>query len=95
MVTSRQCKKALKFTFLKSILMHYFHRVPKNGYNMSSYQDSDLQVRRTTLGSIADIAKHTPELSEAVIEAGIVSMVAPWVSEPDKKIKQEVALYSP
>lgn len=75
--------------------MHYFYRFPKNGYKMSSYQDSDLQVRRTTLGSIADIAKHTPELSEAVIDAGIISMVAPWVSEPDKKIKQEVALYYP
>ena len=39
---------------------------------------------------MSDIAKHTPELAQAVVDAGAVAYLAPLIVNPDGKLKRQV-----
>lgn len=58
----------------------------------SLHQDKDLPLRRTLCASLADIAKHTPELGAKVAESGVLPHVAAFLDvwQPDTKLKAEV-----
>lgn len=56
------------------------------------HQDKDLPLRRTLCTSLADIAKHTPELGAKVAESGVLPHVSAFleVEQPDARLKAEV-----
>jgi len=39
---------------------------------------------------LSDISKHSPELAQAVVDAGAVSYLAPLIQHPDAKLKRQV-----
>ena len=53
-------------------------------------QEPELSLRRTAACTLADIAKHTPELAQGIVDAGTVPFVAPLVSHGDAKLRREV-----
>ncbi len=40
--------------------------------------------------AFSEIAKHTPELAQAVVDCGLVPYIAPLLSHLDQKLKREV-----
>ncbi len=40
--------------------------------------------------AFSEIAKHTPELAQAVVDCGLVPFIAPLLSHLDQKLKREV-----
>lgn len=68
-----------------------FNWVPCN------HQDEDLPLRRQLCASLAQIAKHTPELGTKVVESGVLSHVSAFldVDQPDTRLKAEVKCYIP
>ena len=47
-------------------------------------------MKRIAASSLGDIAKHTPELAQAVVDAGSVEYLAPLIFHPDAKLKRQV-----
>ncbi len=53
-------------------------------------QEPELSLKRIAASSLSDIAKHTPELAQAVVDAGAVAYLAPLVINQDAKLKRQV-----
>lgn len=53
-------------------------------------QEPELSLKRIGASALADIAKHTPELAQAVVDAGAVAYLAPLIVNPDGKLKRQV-----
>jgi hypothetical protein len=53
-------------------------------------QEPELSLKRVAASSLADISKHTPELAQAVVDAGAVPYVAALIVNPDGKLKRQV-----
>ena len=53
-------------------------------------QEPELSLKRIAASSLSDIAKHSPELAQAVVDAGAVAYLAPLVVSPDAKLKRQV-----
>jgi flagellar assembly factor FliW len=54
-------------------------------------QEPELSLKRIAASSLSDIAKHTPELAQAVVDAGAVAYLAPLVINQDAKLKRQVS----
>ena len=56
------------------------------------HQDKDLQLRRTLCKTLAEIARHTPELGAKVADSGVLPFVSAFleVEQPDARLKAEV-----
>lgn len=39
---------------------------------------------------MSDVCKHTPELAQAVVDAGAVAYLSPLIMHPDSKLKRQV-----
>lgn len=50
-------------------------------------------MKRIAASALSDIAKHTPELAQAVVDAGAVAYLAPLVLNLDARIKRQVDDY--
>ena len=53
-------------------------------------QEPELSLKRIGASALSDIAKHTPELAQAVVDAGAVAYIAPLIVNPDGKLKRQV-----
>jgi hypothetical protein len=53
-------------------------------------QEPELSLKRVAASALSDIAKHTPELAQAVVDAGAVAYLAPLVVNQDAKLKRQV-----
>lgn len=58
-------------------------------------QEPELSLKRIAASSLSDIAKHTPELAQAVVDAGAVAYLAPLVINQDAKLKRQVRPSAP
>ena len=57
---------------------------------MLCVQEPELSLKRIAASSLSDIAKHTPEMAQAVVDAGAVAYLAPLIVSPDAKLKRQV-----
>jgi hypothetical protein len=55
-------------------------------------QEPELSLKRVAASALSDIAKHTPELAQAVVDAGAVAYLAPLVVNQDAKLKRQVGI---
>ena len=46
-------------------------------------QEPELTLKRIAASALADIAKHTSELAQSVVDAGAVPYLAALISHPD------------
>lgn len=53
-------------------------------------QEPELSLKRIAASSLSDIAKHTPEMAQAVVDAGAIAYLAPLIVSPDAKLKRQV-----
>lgn len=53
-------------------------------------QEPELSLKRVAASSLADVSKHSPELAQAVVDAGAVPYVAALIINPDGKLKRQV-----
>ena len=55
-------------------------------------QEPELSLKRIAASALSDLAKHSPELAQAVVDAGAVAYLAPLVTNQDPKLKRQVRL---
>jgi hypothetical protein len=53
-------------------------------------QEPELSLKRIAASALSDIAKHTPELAQVLVDAGAVSYLAPLLVNQDAKLKRQV-----
>jgi hypothetical protein len=53
-------------------------------------QEPELLLRRTAACTLLEIAKHSPELAQGIVDAGTIPFIAPLVSHGDAKLRREV-----
>lgn len=53
-------------------------------------KDPEITLKRIATSSLGDIAKHSPELAQAVVESGVSESLAALVLNPDAKLKRQV-----
>lgn len=53
-------------------------------------QEPELALKRIAASALSDIAKHTPELAQAVVDAGAVAYLSPLIINQDAKLKRQV-----
>ena len=51
-----------------------------------------MTLKRISASALSDVAKHSPELAQAVVDAGAVAYLAPLILHPDVKLKRQVSL---
>lgn len=54
-------------------------------------QEPELSLKRIAANALADIAKHTPELAQVVVDTGAVPYLAPLLVNQDAKLKRQVS----
>lgn len=54
-------------------------------------QEPELNLKRVAASALSDIAKHTPELAQVLVDAGAVSYLAPLLINQDAKLKRQVS----
>jgi hypothetical protein len=47
-------------------------------------------LKRIAASSISDLAKHSPELAQTVVDAGAIAHLAQMILNPDAKLKRQV-----
>jgi len=47
-------------------------------------------LKRVAASALSDIAKHTPELAQTVVDAGAIAHLAQMILNPDAKLKGQV-----
>ena len=45
-------------------------------------QEPEISLKRISASSLGDICKHSPELAQAVVDAGAVAYLAPLINHP-------------
>jgi hypothetical protein len=58
-------------------------------------QEPELAVKRIAASVLGDVAKHTPELAQSVVDAGAISYLALLVTSQDAKLKRNVSRARP
>ena len=53
-------------------------------------QEPELSLKRVAASALSDIAKHTPELAQTVVDAGAIAHLAQMILNPDAKLKGQV-----
>ncbi len=53
-------------------------------------QEPELNLKRVAASALSDLAKHSPELGQVVVDAGGVSYLAPLLTHSDAKLKRQV-----
>lgn len=53
-------------------------------------QEPELSLKRIAASALCDIAKHSPEHAQAIVDAGAVAFLAPLVVNQDAKVKRQV-----
>ena len=57
---------------------------------MNLFQEPELSLKRVAASALSDIAKHTPELAQTVVDAGAIAHLAQMILNPDAKLKGQV-----
>ena len=57
---------------------------------INSFQEPELSLKRVAASALSDIAKHTPELAQTVVDAGAIAHLAQMILNPDAKLKGQV-----
>ncbi len=50
-------------------------------------QEPEIALKRIAASSISDLAKHSPELAQTVVDAGAIAHLAQMILNPDAKLK--------
>ena len=50
-------------------------------------QEPEIALKRIAASSLSDIAKHSPELAQTLVEAGAIAHLAQMILNPDAKLK--------
>ena len=53
-------------------------------------QEPEISLRRVSTSALSDIAKHTPELAQHVVDAGALPFLAGMVTHDDARLKRQV-----
>jgi hypothetical protein len=53
-------------------------------------QEPELSLKRIAASALSDIAKHSPEQAQVVVDAGAVACLAPLVINQDTRLKRQV-----
>ena len=53
-------------------------------------KEPELSLKRVAASALSDIAKHTPELAQTVVDAGAIAHLAQMILNPDAKLKGQV-----
>jgi hypothetical protein len=67
-------------------------RLASKPHPRSLEQEPELSLKRIASSALSDISKHTPELAQAVVDAGAVQYLAPLVINQDAKLKRQVCM---
>jgi hypothetical protein len=50
-------------------------------------QEPEVALKRIAASSLSDIAKHSPELAQTIVDAGAIAHLAQMILNPDAKLK--------
>ncbi len=50
-------------------------------------QEPEIALKRVAASAISDIAKHSPELAQTVVDAGAIPHLAQMILNPDAQLK--------
>lgn len=53
-------------------------------------QEPEIALKRIAASSLSDIAKHSPELAQTVVDSGAIAHLAQMILNPDAKLKVHV-----
>lgn len=53
-------------------------------------QEPEIALKRIAASSLSDIAKHSPELAQTVVDAGAIAHLAQMILNPDAKLKVRI-----
>lgn len=56
-------------------------------------QEPEIALKRIAASSLSDIAKHSPELAQTVVDSGAIAHLAQMILNPDAKLKVSYTLY--
>lgn len=59
---------------------------------MLCIQEPEITLKRISASAMSDVCKHTPELAQAVVDAGAVAYLSPLIMHPDSKLKRQVGV---
>lgn len=54
-------------------------------------QEVELPLRRASVLALSNIAKHSPELAQVVVDANTLPLIAPLITHPDVRLKRQVS----
>ena len=49
-----------------------------------------MQLRRSSVSALAEVAKHGPSLAQAVIDANVLPLIVPLITHIDARLKRQV-----
>lgn len=50
-------------------------------------QEPEIALKRVAASALSDIAKHSPELAQTVVDAGAIAHLAQMILNPDSQLK--------
>ena len=50
-------------------------------------QEPEIALKRVAASALSDIAKHSPELAQTVVDAGAIAHLAQMILNPDAQLK--------
>lgn len=50
-------------------------------------QEPEIALKRIAVSALSDIAKHSPELAQTVVDAGVIAHLTQMILNPDAKLK--------
>ncbi len=53
-------------------------------------QEPEIALKRVAASALSDIAKHSPELAQTVVDAGAIAHLAQMILNPDAQLKVEI-----
>lgn len=62
---------------------------------MLCIQEPEVALKRIAASSLSDIAKHSPELAQIVVDSGAIAHLAQMILNPDAKLKVRLNLINP
>jgi len=55
-------------------------------------QEPEIALKRVAASALSDIAKHSPELAQTVVDAGAIAHLAQMILNPDAQLKVEISI---
>jgi hypothetical protein len=56
-------------------------------------QEPEIALKRVAASALSDIAKHSPELAQTVVDAGAIAHLAQMILNPDAQLKVKTSFF--